>query len=54
MVLNGMTAYSHHAYVLGYKDEAIFEFIEKGLVEKFNIKPHTTVEEDMKVLLNQA
>ena len=30
--LKGMAAYSHHAYVLGYKDEAIFEFIEKGLV----------------------
>jgi hydroxylamine reductase len=30
--LKGMTAYSHHAYMLGYKDEAIFEFIEKGLV----------------------
>ena len=27
-----MAAYTHHAYVLGYKDEAIFEFIEKGLV----------------------
>ena len=30
--MKGMAAYSHHAYVLGYKDEAIFEFIEKGLV----------------------
>ncbi len=30
--LKGMAAYSHHAYVLGYKDEAIFEFIEKGLI----------------------
>lgn len=30
--LKGMSAYAHHAYVLGYKDEAIFEFIEKGLV----------------------
>jgi len=30
--LKGMVAYTHHAYVLGYKDEAIFEFIEKGLV----------------------
>ncbi len=30
--LKGMAAYLHHAYVLGYKDEAIFEFIEKGLV----------------------
>jgi len=30
--LKGMAAYSHHAYVLGYKDKAIFEFIEKGLV----------------------
>ena len=26
----------------------------KVLIEKFNIKPHTTVEEDMKVLLPQA
>ena len=30
--LKGMSAYAHHAYVLGYEDEAIFEFIEKGLV----------------------
>lgn len=30
--LKGMSAYAHHAYILGYKDEAIFEFIEKGLV----------------------
>jgi hydroxylamine reductase len=30
--LKGMAAYSYHAYILGYKDEAIFEFIEKGLV----------------------
>lgn len=30
--LKGMAAYAHHAYVLGYKDEAIYEFIEKGLV----------------------
>lgn len=30
--LKGMSAYAHHAYVLGYKDEAILEFIEKGLV----------------------
>ena len=30
--LKGMAAYLHHAYVLGYKDEAIFEFMEKGLV----------------------
>ncbi|HEY3362225.1 MAG TPA: hydroxylamine reductase [Methanosarcina sp.] len=30
--LKGLAAYSHHAYVLGYKDEAIYEFIEKGLV----------------------
>ena len=28
--LKGMSAYVHHAYILGYKDEAIFEFIEKG------------------------
>jgi hydroxylamine reductase len=26
----------------------------KVLVENFNIKPHTTVEEDMKVLMKQA
>ncbi len=30
--MKGMSAYAHHAYVLGYKDEAISEFIEKGLV----------------------
>jgi hydroxylamine reductase len=30
--LKGLSAYSHHAYVLGYKDESIYEFIEKGLV----------------------
>lgn len=30
--MKGMAAYAYHAYVLGYKDEAIFEFIEKGLV----------------------
>lgn len=30
--IKGMAAYAHHAYILGYKDEAIFEFIEKGLV----------------------
>lgn len=30
--LKGISAYAHHAYVLGYKDESIFEFIEKGLV----------------------
>ncbi|MDQ1275769.1 MAG: hydroxylamine reductase [Euryarchaeota archaeon] len=30
--MKGMAAYAHHAYILGYKDEAIFEFIEKGLV----------------------
>jgi hydroxylamine reductase len=28
----GMAAYAHHAYILGYKDEAIFDFIEKALV----------------------
>jgi hydroxylamine reductase len=30
--LKGMSAYAHHAYVLGYTNEAIFEFIERGLV----------------------
>ncbi len=30
--MKGLAAYAHHAYVLGYKDEAIIEFIEKGLV----------------------
>jgi hydroxylamine reductase len=30
--LKGLAAYAHHAYVLGYKDESIYEFIEKGLV----------------------
>ncbi|AKB61356.1 hydroxylamine reductase [Methanosarcina mazei] len=30
--MKGMAAYAHHAYILGYKDEEIFKFIEKGLV----------------------
>lgn len=30
--LKGLAAYAHHAYILGYKDESIYEFIEKGLV----------------------
>ena len=30
--LKGLAAYSHHAYVLGYRDEGIYEFIDKGLV----------------------
>ena len=30
--LKGLAAYAHHAYILGYKDEEIYEFIEKGLV----------------------
>ncbi|KKG11154.1 hydroxylamine reductase [Methanosarcina sp. 2.H.T.1A.6] len=30
--MKGLAAYAHHAYILGYKDESIFEFIEKGLV----------------------
>jgi hydroxylamine reductase len=30
--LKGLAAYAHHAYILGYKDEGIYEFIEKGLV----------------------
>jgi hydroxylamine reductase len=30
--MKGMAAYAHHAYILGYKDEAIFDFIEKGLI----------------------
>lgn len=30
--LKGMAAYAHHAYILGYKDEGIYEFIENGLV----------------------
>lgn len=30
--MKGLAAYAHHAYILGYKDETIFEFIEKGLV----------------------
>lgn len=30
--LKGLAAYAHHAYILGYKDKAIYEFIEKGLV----------------------
>ncbi len=30
--LKGLAAYAHHAYLLGYKDEGIYEFIETGLV----------------------
>jgi hydroxylamine reductase len=30
--LKGLAAYAHHAYILGYKDESIYEFIEKGLI----------------------
>jgi len=30
--MKGLAAYAHHAYILGYKDESIFEFIENGLV----------------------
>jgi hydroxylamine reductase len=30
--LKGLAAYAHHAYVLGYKDESIYAFIERGLV----------------------
>ncbi|RXA19863.1 hydroxylamine reductase [Methanosarcina sp. MSH10X1] len=30
--LKGMAAYAHHAYILGYRDEGIYKFIEKGLV----------------------
>ncbi len=30
--MKGLAAYAHHAYILGYKEESIFEFIEKGLV----------------------
>jgi len=30
--MKGLAAYAHHAYILRYKDEAIFDFIEKGLV----------------------
>ncbi|MBP2031019.1 hydroxylamine reductase [Methanohalophilus levihalophilus] len=30
--IKGMAAYAHHAYVLGFQDEEIFKFIEKGLV----------------------
>lgn len=30
--LKGLAAYAHHAYILGYKDEEVYEFIEKGLV----------------------
>ncbi|SHE35472.1 hydroxylamine reductase [Caldanaerobius fijiensis DSM 17918] len=29
--VKGMAAYGYHAYVLGYKDEKIFEFMEKAL-----------------------
>ena len=30
--MKGLAAYAHHAYILGYKDKEISEFIEKGLV----------------------
>lgn len=30
--MKGLAAYAHHAYILGYKNEEIFKFIEKGLV----------------------
>jgi len=30
--MKGLAAYAHHAYILGHKEESIFEFIEKGLV----------------------
>lgn len=30
--IKGMAAYAHHAYVLGYKDDEIYKFIEKGLI----------------------
>lgn len=30
--IKGMSAYAHHAYVLGYKDDEIYKFIEKGLI----------------------
>jgi hydroxylamine reductase len=35
--LKGLAAYAHHAYVLGYKDEEIFKFIEKDW-----FRPRTT------------
>ncbi|SDK74667.1 hydroxylamine reductase [Natronincola ferrireducens] len=34
--LKGMAAYAKHAYVLNYKDESIFEFIQKALVATLN------------------
>lgn len=30
--MKGLAAYAHHAYILGYKNEEIFKFIEKGLI----------------------
>jgi hydroxylamine reductase len=34
--LKGISAYAHHAYVLGYENEEIFKFIEKALVATVN------------------
>lgn len=30
--LKGLAAYAYHAYLLGYRDEGIYEFIEKRMV----------------------
>lgn len=36
--VKGMAAYAEHAYTLGYKEDAIFEFIQKALVATINDK----------------
>jgi len=36
--LKGMAAYANHAYVLNYKDDSIFKFIEEALVATLNDK----------------
>jgi hydroxylamine reductase len=34
--LKGVAAYSYHAYLLGKKDQKVFDFIEEGLAAPFN------------------
>jgi hydroxylamine reductase len=34
--LKGVSAYSYHAYLLGKKDQKVFDFIHEGLVAPFN------------------
>ena len=45
--LKGMSAYAYHAYVLGYKDDNIFKFIEEGLCDSedpsLNLKDYVSL-----------